>query len=105
MEERRPPPPQARKKVAGRHPALEPPPGQKKGQVIILAISRSSGTPFVRISDLDPAEQGFVLDPDGDRLANGLEAWFGTHPGEFTPGLAGLATDGTITSFIDSAWR
>ena len=48
---------------------------------------------------LDPAEQGFALDPDGDGLANGLEAWFGTHPGEFNAGLADLATDGTTTTF------
>jgi hypothetical protein len=48
---------------------------------------------------LDPAEQGFALDPDGDRLANGLEAWFGTHPGQFNAGVAGLSTDGTTTTF------
>jgi hypothetical protein len=48
---------------------------------------------------LDPAEQGFGQDPDGDNLANGLEAWFGTHPGEFNPGLAGLTTDGATTTF------
>lgn len=45
------------------------------------------------------SEQGFDDDPDGDSLSNGLEAWFGTHPGEFTEGLVGLATNGTTSSF------
>jgi hypothetical protein len=41
----------------------------------------------------------FDDDFDWDGLANGLEAWFGTHPGEFSQGLAGLTTDGTTTTF------
>lgn len=38
---------------------------------------------------------GFQDDPDQDGLVNGLEAWFGTHPGEFSQGLVQLAIDGT----------
>ncbi|MFT5108333.1 MAG: hypothetical protein ACI9UA_003977, partial [Pseudoalteromonas tetraodonis] len=48
---------------------------------------------------LDPADQGFTLDPDLDGLANGLEAWFGTHPGLPNEGLAAFSTDGTTTYF------
>jgi hypothetical protein len=42
-------------------------------------------------------QTGFIDDPDGDRLANGLEAWFGTHPGKFNAGLANLTFDGATT--------
>lgn len=35
-------------------------------------------------------ETGLDDDPDGDRLPNGVEAWFGSNPGEFSPGLANL---------------
>lgn len=48
---------------------------------------------------LDAVDQGFDLDPDGDGIPNGLEAWFGTHPGQFSAGLANFATNGTITTF------
>ncbi|BCX47984.1 repeat regulator of chromosome condensation domain-containing protein [Haloferula helveola] len=48
---------------------------------------------------LDVGEQDFTDDPDRDRLANGLEAWFGTNPGDFSSGLANLTTDGTVTIF------
>jgi hypothetical protein len=48
---------------------------------------------------IDFADRGFADDPDGDDLPNGIEAWFGTHPGEFNAGLAQLATDGTATTF------
>jgi hypothetical protein len=48
---------------------------------------------------LAAGEQGFAQDPDGDNLANGLEAWFGTHPGEPSQGLATVAFNGTVTTF------
>lgn len=48
---------------------------------------------------LAPGEQGFAQEPDGDGLANGLEAWFGTHPGKADAGLANLSTDGAVTTF------
>ena len=43
--------------------------------------------------------RGFSDDPDQDGLENGLEAWFGTHPGEPNGGLELVATDGTVTTF------
>jgi hypothetical protein len=42
---------------------------------------------------------GFSDDADGDNLSNGLEAWFGTHPGQFTTGLANISTVGNTTTF------
>lgn len=44
-------------------------------------------------------EQGFDADPDGDRLTNGVEAWFGTHPGESNAGITGIGGDGVTTVF------
>ncbi len=49
--------------------------------------------------DLAPGQQGFGDDPDGDGIPNGIEAWFGTHPGEFSTGLSALAADGLTTTF------
>ena len=70
-------------------------------------IALSAGVPSINfnswISDpgfgLDPAEQDFALDPDFDGLANGLEAWFGTHPGQSSPGLAVGSNVGLATTF------
>ncbi len=45
-----------------------------------------------------PANQGFGDDPDGDGIPNGVEAWFGTHPGESNAGLVVTATDGLVTT-------
>ncbi len=45
------------------------------------------------------ADQDFDDDPDGDGLKNGLEAWFGTHPGQFTSGLADVSNTGLTTTF------
>jgi arylsulfatase A-like enzyme len=49
--------------------------------------------------NLDAAARGFNDDPDHDGLANGLEAWFGTHPGEANRGLTFVATNGTVATF------
>ena len=51
---------------------------------------------------IHPSERDFGADPDGDRLANGVEAWLGTNPGEFNPGLTGLSIDGTVATFTHS---
>lgn len=54
------------------------------------------------ISDLafgiDPATRGFTDDPDGDDIANGLEAWFGTHPGQSSKCL--IATEASENTLI-----
>ena len=51
------------------------------------------------IFDLAVADQDFDDDSDGDNLSNGLEAWFGTHPGQSNTGLANVSTVGNVTTF------
>ncbi len=48
---------------------------------------------------IDPGDRGFNDDPDGDGLTNGVEAWFGTHPGEFNAGLSEITTNGNVITF------
>jgi autotransporter-associated beta strand protein len=48
---------------------------------------------------LSAGDQGFDADPDGDHLTNGVEAWFGTHPGESNAGIIGITGDGATTTF------
>ena len=48
---------------------------------------------------LDAGDQDFDADPDGDHLTNGIEAWFGTHPGEPGVGITNIARDGATTTF------
>ena len=45
------------------------------------------------------AETGFDQDPDGDGIANGLEAWFGTGPDTFTAGLSTPTAVGLNVTF------
>jgi hypothetical protein len=88
-----------------------------EGQSLGIALIGESGTQVlfdnVRL-DIPPTSSTFAGwisgydvggltdwndDPDGDNLFNGLEAWFGTHPGEFNAGLADLTTTGSVTTF------
>jgi len=41
---------------------------------------------------LAPTDQDFSADPDADGLPNAVEAWLGTHPGQFNAGLSMLST-------------
>jgi hypothetical protein len=54
---------------------------------------------WIKDFNLPAAYQGFGDDLDQDGLANGIEAWFGTHPGESNGGLVFVATDGTVAAF------
>jgi hypothetical protein len=45
------------------------------------------------------ADQDFDDDSDGDQLNNALEAWLGTHPGQFNAGLANISSIGLTTTF------
>lgn len=78
--------------------------GQSPGDAFAFDNVRVIGEPptygqWIGGFGLDTAVRGFGDDPDIDGIANGLEAWFGSHPGEFDCGLTPLAGDGTVTSF------
>lgn len=52
------------------------------------------------IAEFDLGElTGLDDDPDGDGIPNGVEAWFGTNPGEHDIGLMISATNGIVTTF------
>lgn len=48
---------------------------------------------------LAPADQDPFDDPDGDGIDNGVENFFGTHPGTFTQGLAAGIRNGNTFTF------
>jgi hypothetical protein len=70
--------------------------------VLTLQIAGSNNfaswisTPSFNIA---PAAQGFNFDADGDGLANGIEAWFGTNPGVSNAGLTSTGKSGTVFNF------
>ncbi len=77
--------------------------GVVNGQVsTFTVIAQATGTYSNWISGfgLDSADLGFDVDADGDGIANGMEAFFGTNPALPNPGITDLITDGTVTTFL-----
>ena len=66
---------------------------------IILAVIGVTYDSWIAGFDLDPADQAFDADPDGDGIPNAVEAWFGSHPAAINAGLANLASDGATITF------
>jgi hypothetical protein len=48
---------------------------------------------------IDEEDRGFEDDPDADNLTNGVEAWFGTHPGQASAGIANVSSNELTTLF------
>jgi hypothetical protein len=44
-------------------------------------------------------QTGFTVDPDGDGLCNGIEAFFGTNPGATNRGLEKVSFAGNVFTF------
>jgi alpha-tubulin suppressor-like RCC1 family protein len=66
---------------------------------LVLGEDPDSFSSWTASFNLPANQRGFNDDPDGDGLASGVEAWFGTHPGEFSPGLDMIQSDGITTTF------
>lgn len=54
---------------------------------------------WIALSNLAPGDQGLSDDPDNDNLPNAIEAWFGSHPGEFSAKLTSFKFDGSTMTF------
>ena len=78
---------------------------QNNGNTFAFPINALELTPLVGYADwiagfdLDSSEIDFADDPDRDGVPNGLEAVFGSNPGEFSSGLTGLGIDGSTSTF------
>ena len=70
-----------------------------KRKVVAAAFVVANSFDNLMIDHQLGVESGMDDDPDGDRLPNALEAWFGTDPLEFSSGIANLSTNGTVITF------
>ncbi|MFK7911665.1 MAG: sialate O-acetylesterase [Akkermansiaceae bacterium] len=65
-----------------------------RGMIDLLGFSN-----WIAGFGLDPADQDFLADPDGDGIGNGAEALMGTNPNKANPGLTQVTISGNQLSF------
>jgi hypothetical protein len=83
--------------AAGNHP-INWTTGNKRRVAVAAFVVIDRFADWIVDYDLGTAT-GLSDDPDGDRLLNGIEAWFGSNPGEFSPSLVNLALVGPNLTF------
>jgi len=64
-----------------------------------LVVSGDDFATWIGGFGLDPADQDFTDDPDGDGLGNGIEGFFGTNPSIGNAGLTQTAKAGNVFTF------
>ena len=69
--------------------------------IILQQVAAGTGTFADWIADFPGVgdQDGLDDDPDGDGIPNGVENYFGTDPGEFSPGLVADAVDTGTNTF------
>jgi hypothetical protein len=83
--------------AAGTHP-INWTTGNKRQVAAAAFVITTTFADWIADYDLDGAT-ALGDDLDGDSLPNGVEAWFGTHPGQFNSGLTNLTAGGTAMTF------
>ena len=67
--------------------------------VITLTVVPSTYAPWIASFPAVGTDTGIDKDPDGDRIPNGLENYFGTDPSKFSIGLLAVAAGGGNFTF------
>lgn len=74
-------------------------PAMDVSDAVFLNVGPSTYSAWIGTFSLAAGDQNFTDDPDGDRLSNGIEAFFGTNPNVGSTGLTQLTKGGNIITF------